>query len=94
VAATEDRQTLTLDTDGSRGPLYTARQLERMAGRGWGLFYWIRQLFLAVLWVAFITIGSALVLSISQDITHSVGLSLIAVAAFWGFAYVFATSSR
>lgn len=74
--------------------MYTALQLERMAGRSWGLLYWLRQLFFAAIWVAFITIGSALVLSITQDITHSVGLSLIAVAAFWGVAYVFASSSR
>ena len=94
VAGTEDRQTLTLDTDGSRGPLYTALQLERMAGRSWGLLYWLRQIFLAAIWVAFITIGSAIVLSISHDLTHSFGLSLIAVSAFWCAAYVFASSSR
>ena len=92
IAGTEDRETLTLDTDGSRGPLYTARQLERMAGRGWGVLYWIRQLLYAAIWVAFITIGSALVLSITQDLTHSVGLSLIAVSAFWCAAYAFASS--
>ena len=94
VAGTEDRQTLTLDTDGSRGPLYTARQLERMAGRGSGLLHWLQQLLYAAIWVAFITIGSALVLSIAQDLTHSIGLSLVAVSAFWCAAYVFATSSR
>ncbi|CAN5440987.1 hypothetical protein BH09GEM1_BH09GEM1_07270 [soil metagenome] len=93
IAGTEDRQTLVIDTDGSSGPMMTGSQADRLASPLWRLLYSIRQLFYVLLGTGFLTIGSALVLSITQDLTHSVGLSLIAVAAFWGVCYGISTQS-
>ena len=86
IAGTEDRETLTLDTDAS-GPMLTGAQMHRLDSPLWRLLYLVRQLFYALVGTAFLTIGSALSLSITYDITHSAGLALIAVAAFWGICY-------
>ncbi len=83
VAATEERQTLTLDTDGPVGPLMTARQLDRLASPLWRVLYLIRDAVHYFIGALFLTVGSALVLSITNDLTHSIGWSLIAVFLFW-----------
>lgn len=83
VAATEERQTLTLDTDGPAGRLMTARQLERLASPLWRVLYLVRDAFHWFVGALFLTVGSALVLSITNDLTHSIRWSLIAVFLFW-----------
>jgi hypothetical protein len=93
LAGTEERSTLTLDTDGSTGPMFTATELQRLASPAWQFLYRLRQAFYILIGTAFLTIGSALVLSITQDLTHSTGLSLIAVVIFWGICNAIATSN-
>jgi len=92
IAGTEDRETLTLDTDAS-GPMLTGKQMRRLDSPAWRLLYLVRQAFHVLIGTAFLTIGSALVLSITYDITHSAGLALIAVAAFGGICFGISSST-
>jgi len=79
VAATEQRETLTLDTDSSSGPLMTGRQMRRLDSPVWRLLYWLRDLFYALIGMGFIDIGSAFSLSLTYDVSHSVAMAVLAV---------------